>query len=602
MPPQIGIIISISIITALGVAVLENPQIQAWLEQQRQRLVELLRQLGEELDPQSRRAAEAFAFEGRTPATHPGLRREASGSLEAAAVATGRSLSNPSTVRRIPVRGPSDPDEAEERRRKGREYLAQRNQQMYEMRERRKAAKADGSTTPPTPTSFDAMVDEEGKLKESDVWKGKEKELPSFPSLDDVPEDIKSDMRGVERSLAQPLMLGEASSSASAWQLGSQLANPFGDEYALDRSETPKPPVPPKVAIEVEDEHPILAMPGSFAERHSEPQLQETDEGREELSYEEQLAIALSLSEAEAKKVATAAVQEVEADEDDADLRAAIEASLKDMRNKLARQTKSPPSQQLIDVSQPLIDVTPSAPSAPIYQPAPRGHWEALFDQDYSPTREPLSMVQPMPIAEEEDELYRVTPQLTRARLASHDSQQALASSSFTTPPNKPYDPVHEAATVQVTEQQLQAAMEASFYSATSSAPSPSPARTNTQTMDHEPTPQLIDVSENVPVEDPRTPISRSFSFRTDDESSDSDTFASVSAPASAHASRAQSRARSEISNIEVVDLLEDSDVDMLSEEGDGVATPDSWTEVGSRDGESEMDEDEHPNQRLAAL
>ena len=50
--------------------------------------------------------------------------------------------------------------------------------------------------------------------------------------------------------------------------------------------------------------------------------------------------------------------------------------------------------------------------------------------------------------------------------------------------------------------------------------------------------------------------------------------------------SRTHSRARSEVSNVEVVDLLEDSDVDMLSEEGDGIATPDSWTEVGSQDGE----------------
>lgn len=127
--------------------------------------------------------------------------------------------------------------------------------------------------------------------------------------------------------------------------------------------------------------------------------------------------------------------------------------------------------------------------------------------------------------------------------------------------------------------------------------------------MSHEATSALIDVSEPANVhqaEGSRTPISRSsFSFRTDeDDGSDSDTFASVSAPASAHPSRTQSRARSEVSNIEVVVLLEDSDVDMLSEEGDGIATPDSWTEVGSRDGnESEMDEDErHPNQRLGGL
>lgn len=478
---------------------------------------------------------------------------------------------------------------------------------MYEMRERRKATQIDGSTTPPTPTSFDALVDDEGKLKETDVWKAKETELPSFPSLDDVPEHIKVDMREVERNLVQPLLAGEASSSASAWELGARLANPFSDEYALDRSETPKPPVPPKVALEVEEEPQTPTMPGSFTPRQAEPQPPLSGEEQEELSYEEQLAIALSLSEAEAQK--TAAVTTVEqpqlVEDDDPDLRAAIEASLKDMRTKLAPRPEPVPSQRLVDTTQPLVDLTPSAPTAPLYPPAPRGHWETLFDQDYSPICEPLSMVPPMPVAEEEDELYRVTPQLTRARLASHDSQQAY------TPPNsvpKPHsDALCEAANVPVSEQQLQPAMEASFYSAASSAPSP--ATTQTHTMSHEATSALIDVSEPANVhqaEGSRTPISRSsFSFRTDeDDGSDSDTFASVSAPASAHPSRTQSRARSEVSNIEVVVLLEDSDVDMLSEEGDGIATPDSWTEVGSRDGnESEMDEDErHPNQRLGGL
>jgi hypothetical protein len=49
------------------------------------------------------------------------------------------------------------------------------------------------------------------------------------------------------------------------------------------------------------------------------------------------------------------------------------------------------------------------------------------------------------------------------------------------------------------------------------------------------------------------------------------------------------------MSDVEVIDVLEDSDVDMLSEEGDGVATPDSWTEVGSQDGESEVGHPEAP-------
>ena len=111
--------------------------------------------------------------------------------------------------------------------------------------------------------------------------------------------------------------------------------------------------------------------------------------------------------------------------------------------------------------------------------------------------------------------------------------------------------------------------------------------------MDHEATPQLVDVSEDVPFAETRQPMSpSSFGFESDNDS-DSETFASVSAPRS----RSQSRPRSEVSNVEVLDLEEDSDIDMMSQEGDGIATPDSWTEVGSRDGESEM-EDEEPRQR----
>jgi len=62
-----GILLSIGIIAALGMVVMENPQVQEWLDQQRRKIIELLRTVGADLDPESRRAAEAFAFEGRTP-------------------------------------------------------------------------------------------------------------------------------------------------------------------------------------------------------------------------------------------------------------------------------------------------------------------------------------------------------------------------------------------------------------------------------------------------------------------------------------------------------------------------------------------------------
>ena len=563
----------------MSLAVLENPQIQAWLEEQRQKIAELLRSIGEELDPQSRRQAEAFAFEGRTPATDPAINREVSGSKEAAAVATGRSLSNASTVRRIPVQGKMDPDEAEERRRKGREYLAKRNQQMYELQQRRKESNGEGPATPSTPTSFDSMVDDEGKLRLID----NEKELPSPPVQEPVPEAVKAEMREVERHLSQPMLAGESSASASGWSFGSAFANPFGDEYAIDRSVTPKPPVPPKVALDAEDRPRTPTLPGSF---EPEPQPRGVEGEQEELSYEEQLAIALSLSEAEAQKAAEAAAsQRNEADEDDADLRAAIQASLQEVQ---ASQKPPAPVAQYPIISppqpedlEPLVDLSPHHTPAPAWRtPVPRGHWETLFDQDYSPTREPLSLAQS---DADDDELYRVTPDLPRARLATTPAQQVASPSSSAG--LMPYDPVREAAGQ---PQRCQPGMmEASFYSAVSSAPSPASSRT----MSHEVTPQLVDVSEDVPHTETQTPMSpSSFGFQTDTES-DSDTFASMSNTPS----RSHSRPRSEVSNVELLDRVEDIDIDMLSEEGDGIATPDSWTEVGSRDGESEMEEDEEP-------
>jgi hypothetical protein len=568
----------------LSLAVLENEQVKAWLEEQRQRIAELLRSIGEELDPQSRRQAEAFAFEGRTPGTDEAVGRELCGSQEAAAVATGRSLSSASTVRRIPVQGRMDPDEAEERRRKGREYLAKRNQQMYELQQRRKETNGEGSKTPPTPTSFDAMVDDEGKLR----LNGKEKELPSPPPLELLPEAVKTEMREVERHLSQPLLVGESSASSSGWSFGSVFANPFSDEYALDGSETPKPPVPPKVALNVEEP---LAMPGSF---EPEPQSQQTEGEQEELSYEEQLAIALSLSEQEAQQSANAEMSRRIAaeDDDDPDLRAAIaaaiEASLKDVQSVPVETPpeQAPPAAAIFcpfpapsraREPEPLVDLSPPTPTLPAQQP--RGHWETVFDQDYSPVREPLSLAQS---DADSDELYRVTPDLPRARLATAPAP-ALASS----PPaqSMPYDPVREAAGQP--QRQQPGLMEASFYSAVSSAPS----LASSNTMSHEATPQLIDVSEDVPFAETRTPMSpSSFGFETDE--SDSETFASMSAPRSR--SRSPSRPRSEVSDVEVLDLVEDTDIDMLSNEGDGIVTPDSWTEVGSRDGESEM-EDEEP-------
>ncbi|SMY28109.1 unnamed protein product [Zymoseptoria tritici ST99CH_1A5] len=548
-----GIIISLSIIAALGVAVAENPQIQAWLEEQRRKIVELLRQIGDELDPQSRRAAEAFAYEGRTVANDDGLRNEAAASQQAAALATGRRLSSPSTIRRIPIKGPSDPDEAEERRRKGREYLAQRNQQMYELQQRRKAGRAEGDATPRS-SSFDSLVDSTGRLRTPDSEEEKElPALPSPPTNEPVSEAVRAEMKEVERNLSQPI-LNDAPSS-SGWQLGSAFANPFGDEFEMERSITPKPPVPPKVALEhIPD--PEISVPDDIASivtedlTSIEPRPEPETIDHSNLSYEEQLAMALSLSEQESPAHAAS-----RGNAEQEHVQAAIAASLKDQESR--------PSAA---VSQPLVDLSPSTPTLS----PQRSEWEKMFDSTHSNDHSRGLPAQ----SEASDELYRITPQLTRARLAEFEAHDQTFKAG---PSQLPFDPVRDAARSK--PQATQENMDASFYSAFDEV-SPAP------TVDRN-SAQLVDVSD-APQDGMKTPTTQdhsSFGFQTD---SDTETFASVSQPAS----RAPSRPRSEISGIEVIDVAEDSDDDVLSEDG-GVTTPDSWSEVGSRDAESDAEEAE---------
>ncbi|KAK5729228.1 hypothetical protein LTR15_002370 [Elasticomyces elasticus] len=562
---MLGLIISISIITALGIAVLENPQIQVWLEEQRRKVAELLRSIGEDLDPESRRQAEAFAFEGKTPATHDGLRREASGSRDAAALATGRTAlaGSSSAVRRIPVRGPNDPDEAEERRRKGREYLAKRNQQMVELQEKRKAAKAAGTSTPPTPTSFDAIVDHDGKLREVESQDGKismlDKELPFPPAIEPVPETIREEMREVERLLVQPMLAGESSSGMSGFRMGSMLADPFSDEFALDRSDTPKPPVPPKVELDRPAQN-APSMPGSFTlpPEANTPALSTNPE--DELTFEEQLAIACDLSEAETS-TNCATIRQRHPEEYEAELRAAIEASLKEMNDQqaadaIARAEPVTP-RQMPSEPQTLVDLTPSSPRITATQREARRDWETAFEYQPLPARDALNVGSTG--SEDDDELYRITPELTRARLATLEAQHETPPSAT---PIGAYEPSGGAVASQTLSLEPRAEMNASFSSAPSSASPPPPSSGH--------------ASRNVEVP---AQSATTHDFESD---SDSEAFASLSHSAS------------EISGIEVVDVDEDSDVDMLSEAGNGVLTPDSWTEVGSRDGDSEAGDFEH--------
>ena len=502
--------------------------------------------------------------------------------------------------------GPGDEQAAEERRRLGREYLARRNMEMSVLQQKR-GISSPSAEEPPSPTSFDSMVDGDGKLRLGGEL------LPEVPSA-----ELSTEPEPEMKQLHQPTPVAEASSSTSnaggwGWQLGAALANPFGDEFELERSITPKPPVPPKISLgsrpQPEQTPPV-----------AEPQQHEPETRHEELTYEEQMAIALSLSESETSKP-SATVRQNSQEEHDDDLRAAIEASLRDMDGQQAAHAIAhavPVTPRLNGNSkQPLVDLTPDPPiSTP--QDLPRGDWTSLFDHSVwsqeEKTVDPPISVPPQAVGADEDDLYSVTPQLTRARLAVHDSEQTRPRAVVAT---KPYDPVHEAASAQ----QQQAPLEASFYSAQSRSTSPP----TSHTMSNSPAPpQLVNIAEDAifaamglaptnhshttsnapaplpPANTAEATLGAAMGYAPTNNSqvssillgstSSSEAFASLPAMSRSQTppQHTASVAHSEMSDVEVIDVLEDSDVDMLSEEGDGVATPDSWTEVGSQDGESE--------------
>ena len=158
-----------------------------------------------------------------------------------------------------------------------------------------------------------------------------------------------------------------------------------------------------------------------------------------------------------------------------------------------------------------------------------------VFSRVESQIREALRNMQDFEQTLSDLRQQRAAPEMSTSENGGPPAQAASPSSSAWL---MPYDPVRGAAGQP--QRQQPGAMEASFYSAVSSA--------------------LIDVSEDVPHTETQTPLSpSSFGFQTDTES-DSGTFASMSNTPS----RSHSRPRGEVSNVELLDPVEDIDIDML--------------------------------------
>ena len=54
MVPPVGIIITVSVLVAAGIAAYQSPQVQEWLDQSRQKIAMVLHSLGDDINPRSR--------------------------------------------------------------------------------------------------------------------------------------------------------------------------------------------------------------------------------------------------------------------------------------------------------------------------------------------------------------------------------------------------------------------------------------------------------------------------------------------------------------------------------------------------------------------
>ncbi|KAI4115689.1 MAG: hypothetical protein LQ345_003765 [Seirophora villosa] len=197
-----GIIVSISLLLAAGIAVYENPQVRQWVDESRRKIAFALHNLGDDFDPPSSQRRDTF--------------RDASTSEDAS-------------------------PEAVERRRKARQEILERGRMMEE---RRRSQEARSNRT----KSFDDLVDEGGNLKpDSTQAKSTAAETqPEQPGLRNRNAEAQGAALGT--MLASPFSdeahLEDFSASASSPHTYTRHSR-SSSTATLPASPAP-PPVPPK--------------------------------------------------------------------------------------------------------------------------------------------------------------------------------------------------------------------------------------------------------------------------------------------------------------------------------------------------------------------
>ena len=207
----LGLIITISLLCAAGLAIYENPQVRQWIDESRRKAAIALHSLGDEVAPQS---------ESRNASPDASSRED-------------------------------DDPEAVERRRRARQEILERGRMMEERRKSKQAANGKAK-------SFDDMVDKDGTLKVEET-------TATSSATNAQPEELGLRHRHAESRAAA---LGSACANPFADEMGVPIvdAHPLPQEQKPDpisRSNTPtlpassaspptlrdspaSPPVPPK--------------------------------------------------------------------------------------------------------------------------------------------------------------------------------------------------------------------------------------------------------------------------------------------------------------------------------------------------------------------